>query len=48
MHIQHKPGDKLMVDWAGTELPLYDKVTGDSSKVDLFAAAFAMHRPAVL
>lgn len=28
MHIQHKPGDKLMVDWAGTALPLYDKVTG--------------------
>ena len=33
MHIQHKPGDKLMVDWAGTTLQLYDKVTGVSCKV---------------
>lgn len=22
MHIQHKPGDKLMVDWAGTKLSI--------------------------
>ena len=38
MHIQHKPGDKLMVDWAGTALPLYDKISWDSSKVYLFVA----------
>ena len=45
MHIQHKPGDKLMVDWAGTALPLYDKVTGNSSKVYLFVATlpFSMY-----
>ena len=45
MHIRHKPGDKLMVDWVGTPLPLYDKVTGNSSKVYLFVATlpFSMY-----
>lgn len=45
MHIQHKPGDKLMVDWAGTTLPLFDKATGESSKVYLFVATlpFSMY-----
>jgi len=45
MHIQHKPGDKLMVDWAGTALPLYDKTTGNSNKVYLFVATlpFSMY-----
>ena len=45
MHIQHKPGDKLMVDWAGTTLSLYDKVTGGSCKVYLFVATlpFSMY-----
>jgi len=45
MHIQHKPGDKLMVDWAGTPLPLYDKLTGESCKVYLFVATlpFSMY-----
>jgi transposase len=38
MHIRHKPGDKLMVDWVGTHLPLYDKLTGKSCKVYLFVA----------
>lgn len=33
---EHKPSDKLMVDWAGTTLQLFDKVTGESSKVYLF------------
>ncbi len=45
LHIKHKPGDKLMVDWVGTPLPLYDKLTGKSSKVYLFAATlpFSMY-----
>lgn len=45
MHIRHKPGDKLMVDWVGTPLPLYDKVTGNSCKVYLFVATlpFSMY-----
>ena len=45
MEIQHKPGDKLMVDWAGTALLLYDKVSGNSSKVYLFVATlpFSMY-----
>jgi transposase len=38
MHIRHKPGDKLMVDWDGTTLSLYDKVTGNNCKVYLFVA----------
>lgn len=45
MHIRHKPGDKLMVDWVGTPLPLYDKVTGKSCKVYLFVGTlpFSMY-----
>ncbi len=45
MHIRHKPGDKLMVDWAGTSLPLYNKVTGENCKVYLFVATlpFSMY-----
>jgi transposase len=45
MHIRHKPGDKLMVDWVGTSLPLYDKLTGKSCKVYLFVATlpFSMY-----
>lgn len=45
MHIKHKPGDKLMVDWVGTPMPLYDKLTGKSCKVYLFVATlpFSMY-----
>ena len=45
MHIRHKPGDKLMVDWVGTTLPLYDRLTGKSCKVYLFVATlpFSMY-----
>ena len=34
-----------MVDWAGTALPLYDKISGNSSKVYLFVATlpFSMY-----
>ena len=45
MHISHKPGNKLMVDWTGTTLPLFDKLTGKSCKVYLFVATlpFSMY-----
>ena len=36
MRIQHKPGDKTEVDWAGDTLPIYDPVTGDYDKGYLF------------
>ena len=38
MRIQHKPGDAMQVDWAGTTIPLYDKYTGDITDVYLFVA----------
>lgn len=45
MHIHHKPGDKLMVDWTGTTLPLYDRLTGTMCKAYLFVASlpFSMY-----
>ncbi|MBE5862409.1 MAG: IS21 family transposase [Lachnospiraceae bacterium] len=45
MHVQHKPGDKLMVDWAGTTLSIHDSVTGEESKCYLFVATlpFSMY-----
>ena len=45
MHIQHKPGGKLMVDWARTKIPIYDRYTGEETKVYLFVATlpFSMY-----
>ena len=42
MHIRHKTGDKLMADWDGTTLPLYDKLTGPCCKVYLFVATLPL------
>lgn len=38
MRISHKPGDAMQVDWAGTTIPYYDRVTGEVSTAYLFAA----------
>lgn len=38
MRIQHKPGDAMQVDWAGTTIPYFDSVTGAESAAYLFVA----------
>ena len=38
MRITHKPGDAMQVDWAGTTIPYYDRVTGEAFDSYLFAA----------
>ena len=38
MRIQHKPGDAMQVDWAGTTIPYYDPVTGEEFGAYLFVA----------
>ncbi|MCD7854077.1 MAG: IS21 family transposase [Clostridiales bacterium] len=38
MRITHKPGDAMQVDWAGTTIPYYDRVTGEAYNAYLFAA----------
>ena len=45
MHIHHKPGERLMVDWAGTTLPLHNPATNALSKAYLFVATlpFSMY-----
>jgi transposase len=45
MHIQHKPGDKLMVDWAGTKLQIYDQMQSETIDCFLFVATlpFSMY-----
>lgn len=45
MHINHKPGNEIMVDWDGTTMGLQDKVTGEVSKIYLFVATlpFSMY-----
>ena len=45
MHIHHKPAERLMVDWAGTTLPLYNPETGAVTKAYLFVATlpFSMY-----
>lgn len=38
MRIQHKPGDKMEVDWAGTIISYYDAVTHEAFEAYLFVA----------
>ncbi len=45
MHINHKPGDKMMVDWFGTTMSIFDSYTGEEIPVYLFEATlpFSMY-----
>lgn len=45
MHISHKPGDRVMVDWAGTTMNVHDQLTGEVTKAYLFVATlpFSMY-----
>lgn len=36
MHINHKPGEKCSVDWAGTTINIYDRETGEELPAYLF------------
>lgn len=36
MHINHKPGDKVMVDWDGTTMEVCDEYTGEITTAYLF------------
>ena len=38
MHITHKPGDKMMVDWDGKTLEVKNRTTGEISPAYLFVA----------
>jgi transposase len=35
---QHRPGEKLFVDWAGATMPIYDPATGQARPAQLFVA----------
>ena len=35
---EHRPGEKLFVDWAGATIPLYDPRTGEARPASLFVA----------
>lgn len=45
MHIRHKPGDRIMVDWAGATVMLHNPVTDETSKAYIFVATlpFSMY-----
>lgn len=45
MHINHKSGDKMMVDWNGTHMYVYDRYTGEAIPAYLFEATlpFSMY-----
>lgn len=36
---EHKAGEKMFVDWAGTTIPVYDRHTGQAWQAPLFVAA---------
>jgi len=38
MHIEHKAGDKMFVDYTGKKLKIVDKITGEEKEVEIFAA----------
>ncbi|HTB05801.1 MAG TPA: IS21 family transposase [Bacteroidia bacterium] len=38
MHKEHKPGDKLYIDFAGQKLPITDEKTGEVKNVEVFVA----------
>ncbi|MFM7018150.1 IS21 family transposase [Flavobacterium sp.] len=38
MHIHHKAGDKMYIDFAGDKLSIVDQATGEVTKVEVFAA----------
>ena len=38
MHIRHKPGDRIMVDWTGTKIPLGNPASSKRSSAYLFVA----------
>lgn len=38
MHIEHKAGDKLFVDFAGKKLSITDRATGEIKEVEVFVA----------
>ncbi len=38
MHIEHKAGDKMFVDFTGDHMSIYDQITGQEQEVEIFAA----------
>lgn len=38
MHMEHKAGDKLYVDFAGDKLSIIDQQTGEIKPVEIFVA----------
>ena len=38
MHLDHKPGEIMQVDWAGDTARIIDTDTGDSIRVNIFVA----------
>ena len=38
MHLEHKAGDKVFIDFAGDKLSIVDKLTGEIRKVEVFVA----------
>lgn len=38
MHIEHKAGDKMFIDFAGEKMHLIDQTTGERIEVEIFAA----------
>ena len=39
MHLEHKPGEKMEVDWAGQTMELADNITGEGIPVYVFVSA---------
>ncbi len=38
MHMEHKPGEIMEVDWAGQKVQIFDTDTGNKVKVSIFVS----------
>ena len=45
---EHKAGEKLFVDWAGTAMPIYDPNGGPVKQAHLFVAVLEISRVLLL
>ena len=39
MRQEHKAGEKAFIDWTGSTIPIYDRLTGGAWQASLFVAA---------
>jgi len=42
MHMEHKAGEKMFIDFTGTKMEIVDKCTGEIKEVEVFICIFGV------